>query len=126
MNEEIGKAIDSLASGDNVSFINTMKSVLDSKLAEDETFIALGEDIDKFSKDENEEIYESLLLTENDLVYFKIKDIVKVSDVLNDFQFYEDEHWEVFGNPRVTKKIIVDKKYSKEIYDILKSENLVA
>ena len=55
MNEEIGKAIDSLASGDNVSFINTMKSVLDSKLAEDETFIALGEDIDKFSKNEDEE-----------------------------------------------------------------------
>lgn len=47
--KEIETAIDKLADGDNVAFINTMKDEMDDVLANDETFKELGDELDKYS-----------------------------------------------------------------------------
>lgn len=54
MNEEIEKAIDDLAKGDNVKFINQMNDIITDKLSKDETFIELGEEIEKYSPDDED------------------------------------------------------------------------
>ena len=49
MNEEIGQAFEKLEDGDSVGFINDMKDVISTKLAENEDFIALGDELEKFN-----------------------------------------------------------------------------
>ena len=52
--KEIEDAIDKLKDGDNVAFINTMKVELDDELASDETFQEFGDELDKYSKLDDE------------------------------------------------------------------------